>query len=362
MIGHMLRAQWRDRLKGTAKDPPFYRRHLKDNPEDCRTYKCSPFLMGWELHHLVRTDPFFKLANHQPHHVYLGFGKDRINHERIWNTRHRTLFDYGIRGPDPVKLYCFYDPPSGPEAIVDREHTKRTPTWEMGIAGGGELRQETFPDPIKPAYSRWDVDGARFLNIQILNSVAFNMVTGLPVPQTPVTAQVYAGYGFQFMKEYEDGEEGDGEPDGSTNSGGDAVDPAQANPILAVKSVSERDSLLQAEKSIVSRSHVDPAAPATACKACEVRAREFRGQGLCDQILRPCNHAVCADCRSELVVEMMNLALTPDVSRGAIFLCPLCGEPVMETVPLAGPMKVPGMSGCWALCCMGYRLDVAEVQ
>ena len=98
------------------------------------------------------------------------------------------------------------------------------------------------------------------------------MVTGLPVPQTPVTAQVYAGYGFQFMKEYEDGEEGDGELDGSTNSGADAVDPAQTNPILAVKSVSERDSLLQAAERMVSRSHVDPAAPATACKACEVRA------------------------------------------------------------------------------------------
>ena len=39
---------------------------------------------------------------------------------------------------------------------------------------------------------------------------------------------------------------------------------------------------------------------------------------------------------------MMNLALTPDVSRGDIFLCPLCSEPVMETVPLEGPIKVPG--------------------
>jgi hypothetical protein len=343
--GYKFRAKRRSQHRNEAPGLLYWEQRKAD-PENCRTYKCCPFLMGWELHNLVRKDPFFKLASHQPHHVYLGFGEKRIWNERIWNDRHRTLFDYGVRGADPVEMYCFYKPPTGPEAIIDREDNKRTPTWEMGIAAGGKLRQEIFPDPIRPAFARWDVNAARFLNVQILNSVAFNMVTGVPTPQTPVTPQVYTGYGFQFMKEYEERTHDLNGPvqDGETSNTAD-VDTGETHPIHDIASVSKTDALLQAAKRIVTRTHIDPAAPATACMACEVRAREFRGRGFCDQILRPCNHAVCAECRGELVVEMMSLALAPDVAGGAIFLCPLCGEPVVETVTVGGPMKVPSDEG-----------------
>jgi hypothetical protein len=204
------------------------------------------------------------------------------------------------------------------------------------------------------------MEGARFLNIQILNSVAFSTVTGLPAPPTPVTPQVYAGYGLPYRKDYEDvdmdGAETSSELDGSTITGdsnaanSDAAtlgaSPNKSNPILSVQSVSRRDRLLLAAKRILPHRHVDPSAPATACAACEERERApVRGQGLCDQILRPCGHAVCADCRDELVVEMMHLGLSAEVSGGAIFICPLCAEPVVGTVPFAAPMKVPEEEG-----------------
>lgn len=38
----------------------------------------------------------------------------------------------------------------------------------------------------------------------------------------------------------------------------------------------------------------------------------------------------------------MSLGLHADVLGAAIFLCPLCGEPVSEMVPIDGPMKLPG--------------------
>jgi len=317
------------------------RRWRPISPEECRSYKCSPFLMGWELHNMVRSDAFFKLAKHQPHHVYLGFNDKRVWNERIWSERHKTLFGYGIRGAQPVELYCFYDPPTGPEAILDRDRTKKSPTWQLGISGGGLLRQDIYPDPIQPPFSRWDVTGARFINIQILDSVAFNMVTGMPAPQTPVTVQVYAACGLQYSKDYD-------EPEPQANPGSAVSTTAQngtqahESVLAPVKSTSQTNILFQAAKRIVSRGHVEPGAPATACQACEVRDRkESRGQGLCDQILRPCHHAVCADCRDELVVELMSLGLQADVLGAAIFLCPLCGEPVSETLPLAAPMKVP---------------------
>ncbi len=80
--------------------------------------------------------------------------------------------------------------------------------------------------------------------------------------------------------------------------------------------------------------------------ACEERGRvPVRGRGLCDQILRPCGHAVCADCRDELVVETTDPGLSAEVLGGAIFIFPLCAEPVVRTVPFAAPMTVPEEKG-----------------
>ena len=155
-----------------------------------------------------------------------------------------------------------------------------------------------------------------------------------------------------------DGAETSSELDGSTITGdsnaaanSDAatlgtLSPNKSNPILSIQSVSRRDRLLLAAKRILPHRHVDPSAPATACAACEERERApVRRQGLCDQILRPCGHAVCVDCRDELVVEMMHLGLSAEVSGGAIYICPLCAEPVVGTVPFAAPMKVSGEEG-----------------
>lgn len=344
----------RQRGRGTTVSFDF----PKPDPAKCRTYKCSPFLLGWELHDLVRRDPFFKMTNRQAHHVYLGFGDTRVQNERTWGTKHKTLFDYGMRGgPDPAVLYCFHSPPTGPEAVLDRKYEKRTPTWDLGIAGGALLRQDIFPDPIQPPFSRWDVEGARFVNIQILNAVAFTMATGLPTPPTPVTPQVYAGYGLPYAQEFdEETEEEDietmsHEADSdslalTTRSTAPSPLPSPTNPLLSLPSISQHTALLQSANLIPTLPHLSPSAPATACTACTARGRDrARGQGLCDQVLRPCNHAVCGECAGELVVEMMRLGLPAEVSGGALFVCPLCAAAVVETVVVAGGVKVPGDEG-----------------
>lgn len=60
--------------------------------------------------------------------------------------------------------------------------------WDMGIAAGGEIRQDVLPDNNPDS---WNWHRACFVNIQILNSVIFERMTNQPAPISPITFQDY---------------------------------------------------------------------------------------------------------------------------------------------------------------------------
>jgi hypothetical protein len=72
---------------------------------------------------------------------------------------------------------------------------------EMTIAAGGKIRQV-----IRPDYQgdEWLADRTTVFNVQILNSVVYQSVTGSAPPSQPMDAQTYKQHGFPFFDIYEE--------------------------------------------------------------------------------------------------------------------------------------------------------------
>lgn len=70
----------------------------------------------------------------------------------------------------------------------------------MTIGAGGAISQNIKRDSQDPAI--WDPSRAIRLNIQILNSLAFEEVTGLIAPPTPISFNTYKSLGIPFFQYY----------------------------------------------------------------------------------------------------------------------------------------------------------------
>jgi hypothetical protein len=88
-----------------------------------------------------------------------------------------------------------YSPTSGEPPPIEK--------WDMALASGANLRQIVKKDLI-PEY--WNWEAARFVNIQMLNTVAFESVTGLAAPATPISFQEYTKAGIPSLSYYPDAE------------------------------------------------------------------------------------------------------------------------------------------------------------
>jgi hypothetical protein len=58
-----------------------------------------------------------------------------------------------------------------------------TPSWDMGVAMGGQIKQTIVEDDSPRV---WDWKATRCVNIQVINAVAFHAVTGLAPPLSPL--------------------------------------------------------------------------------------------------------------------------------------------------------------------------------
>ncbi len=74
----------------------------------------------------------------------------------------------------------------------------------MGIAAGAAIHQAILADPF--ASSAWSKSRSTVLSVQILNSVAYESLTGMLAPSSPITPQMYLAQGLPFFASY--GEEG----------------------------------------------------------------------------------------------------------------------------------------------------------
>jgi hypothetical protein len=77
----------------------------------------------------------------------------------------------------------------------------------MALAAGGRIAQNIVPDPFQKlvpdttaaSLTQWNPSRTVVFNVQLLNSVIFQQVTGLSVPPSPITAAHYAACGLPFF-------------------------------------------------------------------------------------------------------------------------------------------------------------------
>lgn len=80
---------------------------------------------------------------------------------------------------------------------------------EMGLAAGGTIDQNIYPDPYGHTY--WDTLNYTSVRIHLVNSTDFRAITGINPPTTPVTVAEYTRFGFPWFDLYDEGK-GDIEP------------------------------------------------------------------------------------------------------------------------------------------------------
>lgn len=72
----------------------------------------------------------------------------------------------------------------------------------MGIAAGGMINQTVVRDEWPAA--KWHKTATIVFKAHILDADAFQRVTGLPAPETPISMATYARWGLPFFKFYEE--------------------------------------------------------------------------------------------------------------------------------------------------------------
>jgi hypothetical protein len=184
--------------------------------------------------------------------------------------------------------------------------------WDMTLGSGAELRQIVKTDPI-PGY--WNWEASQFVNVQILNTVAFESVTGLAAPTTPISFQEYTKAAIPSLSYY---------PDAETSG-------AVVGRFPIVRTIGNIDSLLGIKYAV----RLDPNGKPVGCVICE--------RSICDSVyspllsrltsrLTPCFHAFCNDC------------IRHRMSRGANgrrTTCVLCFTAISKVVVSSAPMETP---------------------
>jgi hypothetical protein len=78
----------------------------------------------------------------------------------------------------------------------------------LGIGAGGTIIQHIERDENNPRI--WDVANSKILNVQIIDSTTFRLVTRLNPPETPISAQTYKQMGLPFYSLWRDEDKEDG--------------------------------------------------------------------------------------------------------------------------------------------------------
>lgn len=74
---------------------------------------------------------------------------------------------------------------------------------EMGLAAGGKMEQEIYPD--SHGVDTWDEKNFGRVYVHIVNSMMYHQITGMAPPITPVTAKTYTEYGLPWFDLYDEG-------------------------------------------------------------------------------------------------------------------------------------------------------------
>ncbi|KAF9059088.1 hypothetical protein BDP27DRAFT_1407834 [Rhodocollybia butyracea] len=196
----------------------------------------------------------------------------------------RTLSDYNIRRGASLILVLrlvgggFYGP--------------------MGFAAGGSITQKITKDrwPI----AAYDQTNPICLQVHVLNSVMFSLVTGLPPPKCPVSAKTYLEAGLPWFTLYDE------QPLANNTAG--------RSRLRDVKSVGAID--------LVRKKKRQPPLQG-ACSSCGSSMPTFK--------LSPCDHLLCEDCDSWM-----------DWMEARVCVIQGCKAKVERKKRISAPMPEPG--------------------
>lgn len=104
--------------------------------------------------------------------------------------------DIGEAAPIGVAVPCS----AGPSR---RRLSKSSGARGMGMAAGGRMKQEIYPDPY--GLEVWDLDHKSRTFIHLMNSMAWESVTGKSPPTMPPNAALYKRYNLPWFDYYKDG-------------------------------------------------------------------------------------------------------------------------------------------------------------
>lgn len=97
---------------------------------------------------------------------------------------------------------------------------------EMGLAAGGRMHQDIYPDPYDA--DTWDAENRGRVYVHIVNSETFRDITGMAPPPSPVSARTYTEHGLPWFDLYDEGK----------------GDVAPSAVLAGVKSVKQKDASL----------------------------------------------------------------------------------------------------------------------
>jgi hypothetical protein len=90
--------------------------------------------------------------------------------------------------------------------MLDLSVDPETSARSLTVSAGGNIVQHIEPDKNDPRI--WDIASSKILNMQLLDSRTFKLVTGLDPPETPITPDMYKELGLPFYDLWrEDGKE-----------------------------------------------------------------------------------------------------------------------------------------------------------
>jgi hypothetical protein len=91
-----------------------------------------------------------------------------------------------------------------PSVMMDSEDrfclACEAPTYDMGLAPGGRMRQKIYSDPFNLA--DYDTDNASRCFVHIANSMVWRGITGSAPPTVPPTADEYTNHGLPWFEYY----------------------------------------------------------------------------------------------------------------------------------------------------------------
>jgi len=137
----------------------------------------------------------------------------------------------------------------------------------MGIAAGGKITQKIYKDALSPVV--YDEENPYRVFIHTVSTAAWEIITGIVCPVTPVTPELYKGYNYPWFDLYDE----------------HLPTVHHSGAFSAVRSIGQLDNA-----PLPSYDLLDPRSPPNC-------PRHSERQAAC--VARPCGHPACAQCFGE---------------------------------------------------------------